>query len=128
VNSSDYGLAWPAAASLSANYHAIQQQFAAPDSPRFAALKRTLQACGSGLTTRAQPLGPRDAARIVGEEELGCHAARQSLADDTSPLRRSPGSVTSASLAVGQAGGVGVSVAHRVPPEPQPGAALDRRL
>jgi hypothetical protein len=73
----------------------MQHQFATPDTPGLAALKRTVQAGRSGLTAGAQPLGPRDAARIVGEEQLGRLAARQSLAARANPLRRSASPVTS---------------------------------
>jgi hypothetical protein len=73
----------------------MHYQFATPDTPGLATLKRTVQAGCSGLTADAHPLGPRDAARIVGEEQLGRLAARQSLADSADPLRRSPSPVTS---------------------------------
>jgi hypothetical protein len=68
----------------------MQHQFATPDTPGLATLKRTVQAGRSGLTADAHPLGPRDAARIVGEEQLGRLATRQSLAHSVDPLSRSP--------------------------------------
>jgi hypothetical protein len=90
----DHRFAWPAASPLSANDHTVQHQFATPDTPWLAALKRTVQAGCLGMTPGAHPFGPRDAARIVGEEKLGRLAARQSLVDGTDPLRGSPGPVT----------------------------------
>ena len=91
----DHGFAWPAASPLSANDHTVQHQFATPDTPGLAAVKRTVQAGCSGMTAGAHPFGARDAARIVGEEQLGRLAARQSLADGADPLRRFPSPVTS---------------------------------
>ena len=89
----DHGFAWPAASPLSANDHAIQHQFATPNTPRLAALKRTVQAGCSDLTAGAHPFGPLKGARIVGKEQLGRLAARQSLPDGAGPLRgpSSPG-------------------------------------
>jgi SmpB protein len=126
VSGRDHRLAWPTGAPLSANNHAIQQQFAAPDTPGFATLKRTIQAGGPSLTAGADPPGQRDATGIVGEEQPGCHAARQSLVGDAGPQRRSAASATSSWLAVRQAGCHGVSVAHGVPLRPLPGAASGR--
>jgi hypothetical protein len=71
----------------------MHHQFATPDTPGLAAVKRTVQAGCSCLTAAAHPLGPGDAARIVGEEQLGHLAARQSLADSADP--RLPCPVTS---------------------------------
>jgi hypothetical protein len=93
VSGRDHRLAWPTGASLSANDHAIQQQFAAPDTPGFAARKRTIQAGGPSLAAAADPPGHRDAGGIVGEEQLGCHAARQSLPGDAGPQRRHRGRI-----------------------------------
>jgi hypothetical protein len=94
----DHGFAWPAASPLSANDHTIQHQFATPDTPGLAALKRTVQAGCSGLTACAHTLGPRNGARIVGEEQLGRLAARQSLTDGADPPNGPPGPVTSPPL------------------------------
>ncbi len=127
VSGCDYRLAWPAGASLSANDHAIQQEFAAPDAPRFAALKRTIQAGGPSLTAGAHISGSRDATGIVSKEQLGRRAARQPLAGDVCPLDRSAGPVTSPSLTVRQASH-GVSTAHRLLREPLPGAACHGRI
>ena len=117
VSGRNHGLAWPAWASLGANDHAIQQQLAAPDAPWFAALKRTIQACGPSRTVGAHPSGSRDATGIVGEEQLWCRAARQSLAGDVRPLDRSAVSVTSPSLTARQAGHLPRNVQNqRTPP------------
>ncbi len=89
VSGRNYGLAWPAGASLGGNDDAIQEEFAAPDAPWFATLKRTIQAGGPSPTAGAHPPGSRDATGIVGEEQLGCRAARQSLAGHVRPLDRS---------------------------------------
>jgi hypothetical protein len=94
----DHGFARPAASRLSGNDHTIQHQLATPDTPGLAALKRTVQACCSGRTAGAHTLGQRNAARIVGEEQLGRLAARQSLAGAADPLRGPPSQVTSPSV------------------------------
>lgn len=78
----DRGLAWSAGASLCVNDQAIQQQCTAPDAPRLAPLKRTIQAGGPSRTAGAHSPGPRDATGIVGKEQLGCPAARQLLVGD----------------------------------------------
>ena len=54
----DHGFAWPAASPLSASDHTVQHQFATPDAPGFAALKRSVQAGCSGMTAGAHPFGP----------------------------------------------------------------------
>jgi hypothetical protein len=120
VSCRNHGLAWPAGASLGANDHAIQQQLAAPDAPWFAALKRTIQAGGPSRTVGAHPSGSRDATGIVGEEQLWCRAARQSLAGDVRPLDRSAVFVTSPSLTVRQTGHLPRNLQNqRTPPRPR---------
>jgi len=94
----DDRFAWPAASPLTANNHTVQHQFATPDTPGLAALKRTVQAGCSDLTAGAHAFGPRNGARIVGKEQLGCLAARQSLPDGAGPLRGPSSPVTSPPL------------------------------
>jgi hypothetical protein len=98
ISGRDHRFAWPAASPFSANDHAIQHQFATPDTPGLAAMKRAVQAGCSDLTVGAHPFGPRNAVRIVGKEQLRRLAARQSLPEGAGPLRGASSQVTSPPL------------------------------